>query len=319
VARQPYPGLRPFEADETDIFFGRESHVDAMVNRLAQHRLLAVTGASGSGKSSLVKAGLIEALEIGLLTEAGPAWCVAQLRPRDHPMRELAAALVSALGVDRYENDVALHRASLERGPLALIELLTERPLPSGANLLILVDQFEELYRYRGLAGREEAEAFVALLLASAGQRNVPIYIVLTMRSDYFGECARFEGLAEAISNAQYLCPRLTRDQITSAIEGPAAVFGGKVEPLLVSRILNDMGTDPDQLPLMQHALMRLWDEAQARDPAAPLLRLADYIAVDGLKGSLSRHADEILAEVTRDAPQRGETARRLFCLVTEG
>src|SRR5262249_39592303 len=162
-------------------------------------------------------------------TEAGAAWCAAQLRPRDHPMAELAAALLSALGVDRYENDVALRRATLERGPLALVDQLAEQPLPSGANLLILVDQFEELFRYRGLAGREEAEAFVALLLASAAQRTVPIYVVLTMRSDYFGECAQFKGLAEAISDAQYLCPRLTRDQITAAIEGPAAVFGGKV------------------------------------------------------------------------------------------
>lgn len=96
-------------------------------------------------------------------------------------------------------------------------------------------------------------------------------------------------------------------------------MFGGKVEPLLVSRMLNDMGTDPDQLPLMQHALMRLWDEAKARDAMAPVLRLEDYLAADGLKGSLSRHADEILAEVTDDAPQRAEIARRLFCLVTEG
>jgi hypothetical protein len=243
-----------------------------MVNRLAQHHLLAVTGTSGSGKSSLVNAGLIEAVEIGLLAEAGAVWRIAQLRPRDRPMAELAAALVTALGDERYENDIELRRAALERGPLALVEQLTERPLPGGGNLLIVVDQFEELFRYRGLAGREEAEAFVALLLATAGQRAVPIYVVLTMRSDYFGECAQFEGLAEVISDAQYLCPRLTREQITAAIEGPAAVFGGRVDPLLVSRILNDMGTNPDQLPLMQHALMRLWDDAKARGQAAPVL-----------------------------------------------
>jgi len=180
-------------------------------------------------------------------------------------MTELAAALLDALGAARTADDVALRRAGLERGPLSLIEELRERPPPDRGNLLILVDQFEELFRYQGLAGREEAEAFVALLLASANERHVPIYIVLTMRSDFLGRCAEFDGLAEAVTDAQYLCPRLSREQIRSAIEGPAKVFGGMVEPRLVSRIVDDMGTDPDQLPLMQHALMRLWELARAR------------------------------------------------------
>src|SRR5207248_3196495 len=140
-----------------------------------------------------------------------------------------------------------------------------------------------------------------------------------TMRSDFFGECARFEGLAEAVCESIYLCPRLSRDQIIAAIEGPARVFGGRLEPALAARIANDMGVDPDQLPLMQHALMRLWEAALLRDRAAPLLRLDDYLAAGGLKASLSRHADEILAEVTRDTPERTRIARHLFCLLTAG
>jgi WD40 repeat protein len=311
--------LRPFERYEADVFFGRETQVDAMVDRLGRRRLLAVTGGSGCGKSSLVRAGLLEALETGLLATAGPVWRFATSRPGGHPMTELAAALITALGGPRTEDDLALWRARLERGPLSLIEELNERPLSDSGNLLILVDQFEELFRYRSLTGREEAEAFVALLLASAEQEAVPIYIVLTMRSDFLGRCAEFDGLAEAVSDAQYLCPRLSRDQIRSAIEGPAEVFGGKVEARLTSRIVNDMGTDPDQLPLMQHALMRLWELARARAPNAPQLRLVDYDAEGGIKGSLSRHADEILTQVARDGSQRAETARRLFCLLTEG
>jgi len=315
----PYPGLRPFERHEADIFFGRETQVDAMVNRLAQHRLLAVTGSSGSGKSSLVYAGLLEALETGLLAAAGPVWRFATLHPGVRPMTELAEALLAAFGGPRAPDDVGLRRAALERGPLSLIEELQARPKSDGGNLLIVVDQFEELFRYQGLAGQEEAEAFVALLLASAGQILVPIYIVLTLRSDFLGRCAEFDELAEAVSDAQYLCPRLSRDQIRSAIEGPAAVFGGKVEPRLVARIVNDMGPDPDQLPLMQHALMRLWDLARARDPKTPKLRLDDYDREGGIRGSLSRHADEILGEVTQDVPERTQTARRLFCLLVEG
>jgi hypothetical protein len=146
----PYPGLRPFERHEADIFFGRETQVDAMVDRLGRHHLLAVTGSSGSGKSSLVRAGLLEALETGLLDAAGPVWRFATLRPGGHPMTELAAALLEAAGGARTPDDVALRRAGLERGPLSLIEELRERPLPDRGNLLILVDQFEELFRYQG-------------------------------------------------------------------------------------------------------------------------------------------------------------------------
>ena len=233
-------------------------------------------------------------------------------------MTELATALLKASGDPSGPDDIALRRAALDRGPLSLIQDLREQPLPEHVNLLILVDQFEELFRYQGLAGREEAEAFVALLLASVAQRDIPIYIVLTMRADFFGECALFEELAETISESLYLCPRLRRDYIMAAIQEPARVFGGAVEPALAARIVNDMGTDPDQLPLMQHALMRLWETAQAHDPEAPVLRLIDYVAADGLKGSLRRHADEILAEATATTAEASNTARRLFCLLTE-
>jgi WD40 repeat protein len=323
MARSPYPGLRPFDRDEADVFFGRERHVDAMVDRLAQRRLLVVTGNSACGKSSLVRAGLLEALETGLMSAAGPVWRFATLRPGEHPMMELARSLVEAIdGGERFPGDVGLRQAGLERGPLSLIEELGERPLADNANLLIVVDQFEELFRFKGLAEREEAEAFVALLLASALQNEIPalrIYVVMTMRSDFLGHCADFDGLAEAVNDAQYLCPRLTREQSAMAIEGPAQVFQGTVEPRLVTRILNDMGTDPDRLPLMQHALMRLWERACAPNRNYPVLRLDDYLTEGGIKGSLSRHADEIFDEIAGTASGRGETTRRLFCLLTEG
>jgi CHASE2 domain-containing sensor protein len=342
VAGSPYPGLRPFERDDADVFFGREAQIDAMVDRLARGRLLAVTGSSGSGKSSLVRAGLLEALETGLLAEAGPTWRFAILRPRDHPMSELAGAVLEARGLAREPADIALRRAALERGPLSLVDELSERPLLGGANLLLLVDQFEEVFRYQrqNLTAREEAEALVALLLASAAQRVAPIYVVLTMRSEFLGRCADFIGLAEAVSDSQFLCPRLTREAIVAAIERPAAVFGGSVEPALVSRIINDMGIDADQLPLMQQALMRLWKLS------APMLTLKTYLEQGGLKAKpepkpgetteeeggeaeeaeeikkepiLSRHAEEILATVSDRNPQAIETARRLFCLLIEG
>ena len=138
-------------------------------------------------------------------------------------------------------------------------------------NLLILVDQFEELFRFADLAKQrdagDEAPAFVKLLLEAAQQTDVPVYVVITMRSDFLGDCDRFRGLPEAISDSQYLIPRLTRDELRAVITGPIGVRGGRIAPSLVQRLLNDVGDDMDQLPVLQHALMRAWDHWERHDP----------------------------------------------------
>ena len=256
-------GLRPFERSESDIFFGREEQADQLLRTLENSHFLTVVGPSGCGKSSLVRAGMIAGLETGYMARAGARWRVATMRPGASPFRRLAAALLdkAALGTERegHENVAAFLEATLRRGPLGLVEALRETPLAQGTNLLLLVDQFEEVFRFRATADRDEADAFVALLLQSSRQHEVPIYVVLTMRSDYIGDCAVFTGLPEALNESQYLTPRLTREQRRSAIVGPARVFGGDVEPQLVNRILNEMGPEPDLLPVFQHLLMRMW------------------------------------------------------------
>jgi tetratricopeptide (TPR) repeat protein len=271
----PYPGLRPFKREESDIFFGREQHVDQLLGKLGQHHFLAVVGTSGSGKSSLVKAGMLPALEAGFLAQAGAHWYVADLRPGHRPMWALAESLLGsqAFGPARGNamESLALLHATLRRGPLGLVEAMRETPLPERANLLVLVDQFEEIFRYRRDIDSQEADAFVALLVASARQREVNVYVALTMRSDFLGDCAVFLDLPETINESQFLAPRLARDQRAAAITEPARVFGGDVEPGLVNQMLNDMGADPDQLPLMQHALMRMWDLASRGGGSTPL------------------------------------------------
>ena len=197
------------------------------------------------------------------MAEVGSRWRICELRPGDRPLGRLARNLASPdiLGAERTSRrSDGIMEATLRRGPLGLIEIVRgAEALKGHANLLVLVDQFEEIFRYRDRITADEADAFVALLLASAGQTEVPIYVVITMRSDYLGECAVFHGLPEAVSDSQYLTPRLTREDLELAIAGPARVFGGQVEPKLLNRLINDFGTDPDQLPLLQHALARLW------------------------------------------------------------
>jgi hypothetical protein len=308
----PYPGLRPFRYDESDIFFGRERQTDQLLARLAHNRFLAVIGPSGCGKSSLVKAGMLPALRAGFMAEVGSRWRICELRPGDQPLGRLARALASPdiLGAGRdSEESAAFLEATLRRGPLGLIEIVKGAEALQGATLLVLVDQFEEIFRYRERIAADEADAFVALLLASAGQHEVPIYVVITMRSDYLGECAVFQGLPEAVSSSQYLTPRLTREELELAIAGPARVFGGQVDPQLQNRLINDFGTDPDQLPLLQHALARLWSRCSA-SVAVPLLTVQDYEAIGGLAAALSKHGDEVLAEL---APEQQRIAEIMF------
>ncbi len=195
-------------------------------------------------------------------------------------------------------------QAALERGPRSLLDFLADLPLPADENVLILVDQFEEMFRFTPGTAQAEAEAFVALLLAVTQQRDLPIYAVLTMRSDVLGHCDRFVGLPEAVNAAQFLTPRLSREQSRQAIEEPVRVCGGVVELELVNRLLNDLGTDPDQLPLMQHALMRLWTSAQQAGTAPIRLTLEQYRAIGGLAQALSNHANETLAALD-DADQQ--------------
>jgi PQQ-dependent catabolism-associated CXXCW motif protein len=339
IADEPYPGLRSFYRDETHIFFGREGTINTMVDRLAAHRFLAVTGASGSGKSSLVRTGLLDALDRGLLAEAGADWRVVDLRPGGQPLAALTDALIVATGDPVPAGADPIVQARLARGSRGLVDWLDEVGFPPQTNLLLLVDQFEELFRIRQGRSPDEMDAFVALLLASAAQRQRRIYVVITMRSDFIGDCAQFPGLAEAINDGQFLTPRLTREQCRQAIEGPATVYSGRVEPALVSRMLNDMGSNPDQLPLMQHVLMLMWRTASQRaGDQGPVLTLAQYEAVGGISvgplpqdttqrgesvaperrsnGALSNHADEILSKLM---PQQQRLAAFLFRALTEG
>ena len=299
----PYPGLRPFERDETDIFFGREDHTDQLLEKLGQNRFLAVVGPSGCGKSSLVRTGLLAGLEGGLLTSAGIYWHIAEMRPGNHPEAHLAEALLadSALGDDYIKHftdkpeAVASLQATLRRGPLSLCELWQEAQFDTGTRLLLLVDQFEELFRYYQQGEVEETAAFVALLLAS--YQNPNIYVIITMRSDFIGDCAAFYGLPEAVNAGLYLTPRLTREQLAEAIALPATVFGGTIEQGLLNRLLNDAGNDPDQLPIIQHALMRMWQHAANAEE--DVLTLAHYEQIGGFKKALSNHADKAYDELT--------------------
>ena len=308
IIQNPFPGLRPFETDEYRLFFGREGQSDALIARLERSHFLAVVGTSGSGKSSLVRAGLLPALRGGLMAGAGSGWRIAIMRPGSDPIGNLASALADndvlpeAGGGLAQEEAEAVIEARLRRGSLGLVDLARQARLGPNEKLLIVVDQFEELFRFR--AAREvsstgdDAAAFVKLLLEAAQQREFALYIVPTMRSDFLGDCAQFQGLPEAINDGQYLIPRMTRDERRFAITGPVGVTRGKITEPLVNRLMNDVGDNPDQLPILQHALMRTWDYWATHRLNGEPIGLQHYEAVGTMADALSEHADEAFNEL---------------------
>lgn len=326
--KNPFPGLRPFETDEYRLFFGREGQSDELLSRLQRSRFLAVVGTSGSGKSSLIRAGLMPALHGGMMEGAGAGWRIAVMRPGGDPIGNLAIELakkevLSEAGAGlRADEAEALIDATLRSTSLGIVNVARQGRLNEHEKLLIVVDQFEELFRFRAVreatSGGDEAMAFVKLLLEAAQQREQSIYVVLTMRSDFLGDCAQFQGLPEAINDGQYLIPRMTRDERRFAVTGPVGVTRGKISEPLVNRLLNDVGDQPDQLPILQHALMRTWEHWQATRQNREPIGIEHYEAIGTMSEALSRHADEAFNELRDDRSRR--VAERLFkCLSERG
>ena len=320
----PFPGLRPFEADEDHLFFGREKEIDELLRRLRLTRFLSIVGSSGSGKSSLVRSGLIPSLYGGFMVNTSPSWRVAIMRPGEDPVRHLAAALnapdvLGATGELETTNSILLE-ATLRRGTRGLVEAVRQARVLAQDNLLIVVDQFEELFRFRKNLqlenSKNEAVAFVKLLLEAAQQGEIPIYIVITMRSDFIGDCMDFPGLPEAINSGLYLVPRMTRDELRSAIAGPVAVGGGNISQRLVLRLLNDFGDEYDQLPILQHALMRTWDHWAQRSASTNAIDIDDYETIGTIGQALSIHAEEAYEEVGDDNGKK--VAERIFKALTD-
>jgi energy-coupling factor transporter ATP-binding protein EcfA2 len=323
----PYPGLRPFTEAEAHVFFGRDTLVDEMLLRLDRSRFLGVVGVSGSGKSSLLQAGLVPRLQGDLSSDASGRWRVLTMRPWTDPLGRLARGLarpglLSMPGADASTPDVI--EATLRRSGIGLLKLVAQA-LPSDARLLIIVDQFEELFRFKGstLDGRfgDDPAALVALLLETV-RGEAPVSVLISMRSDFIGECARFPGLAELMSASQYLVPRMTRDQLAEAITGPAAIEGVTLQPQLVQQLLNDVEDSQDQLPVLQHALMRTWQHwsqsatGAASGGAARAIDFDAYNATGGMARALSAHADQVLADL-KD-PTEQQAAQRIFRALTD-
>ena len=295
----PFPGLRPFDYAQHHLFFGREEQVRQLLNTLEEHRFLVVLGPSGCGKSSLVRAGMVPQLRAGQVAQGD--WKVAICSPGRSAMGSLAATL-NAVGIGGDGAEARLHQDTS-----GLAEVAKSAGITAGHPLLLVVDQFEEIFRLHPAddAAAAEAELFVDSVLVASRQREIPIYVALTMRAEFLGDCTIFPGLPEAINDVDYLVPRMNREQLQATIEKPIGVAGAEIVPDLVERVLEDSGESMAQLPLMQHALMRTWDYWQAHGRERRPLQMRHYEAIGTMSEAFSRHAEEVYAELPDDDARR--------------
>lgn len=300
AVRNPYKGLRAFDEADAGDFFGREPLVQQLLDRLEsagrRARLVTVVGPSGSGKSSLVRAGLIPALRQGR-ARGSERWFVATTRPGSKPMLELERALAEIAACGRAELSEAL-----ASGADGLVRA-AEAALPeAGAELLLVVDQFEELF---SLAAADERRQLADQLHRAATDESGRVRVVVTLRADFYDQALLDPALGEVVAATTMAVPALSSEELERAVVEPAEAVGTAVHRDLVAQILNDVTTAPAALPLLQYALTELFDRR-----SGDALTLEGYHAIGGAQGALAGRAEQLYASLD---PAGQRACRQLF------
>lgn len=289
----PYRGLRAFREEDAPLFFGREAFTERLAEAVTQHTLIAVVGASSSGKSSVVRAGLVPYLRKGV---GGQVWDIATLVPGDRPLHALAAALVPDLEPEMTEinrlTEIGKLAGYFAERSVALRDVAARvlKKQPGTDRLLLVVDQWEELYTL--VHDDQVRERFVEELL-EASTRGM-LTVVLTLRGDFFGRVLSHRAFADRLQDAIANLGPMTREELGHAIEAPAQKVGLTFEPGLVGRILDDVEEEPGSLSLLEFVLTNLWEERRA----GTLLHAA-YEAMGEVSGAMTRRADEVFAALS--------------------
>ena len=308
--RTPYLGLAAFQETDAEFFFGRERLVEELLGRVQQARFVCVAGPSGSGKSSLVQAGLIHALRQGKL--AGSAkWRDTTLTPRADPIEQLAQAMARLAqnpDAGQYLRERGLTDANaLHQQAEALLSA------DSSQRLIVYVDQFEELFTQT--KNEEVRRAFLALLTTAAQHTNGRVIVIFSLRADFVAQCATYPELRELINQQFQLVGALAPEELARAIVLPTLAVGAQIEPALVEQLISDTKGEPGALPLLQFALKDLFDAQAPRKGDVVTLTRKDYLARGGLHQALERHAESVFAQFTETQKQ---LARQIFTHLIE-
>ncbi|HLZ31917.1 MAG TPA: BTAD domain-containing putative transcriptional regulator [Chloroflexota bacterium] len=310
----PFQGLRCFDEADADRFFGREGLAARLVGRLRSEPFLAVLGASGSGKSSVVRAGLVPALRRAQRSNDGNGRSagdfnsdVRVLTPTAHPLEALAVSLLPKTTNDGLGEDRALVLDELSRDSRGLWRWLTQRVRP-GRRAVLVVDQFEELFTL--CHDNFEREAFAENLLGAA-EPDGPAAVVIALRADFYAHCAPYASLREAVAQHQEYVGPMTLAELRRAIQEPAHQSGWELEPGLVDLLLRDVGEEPGGLPLLSHALLETWNRRRGWR-----LTLAAYTASGGVHGAIAQTAETVFGQQL--TPEQQAIGRRVFLNLTE-
>ncbi len=300
IPPNPYQGLSAFGEDDAAFFFGREKLVNSLVQATHSQPLVAVIGPSGSGKSSVVFAGLIPQLR----TQGN--WLIESFRPGNQPFYQLASALVRQLepeiGETQQLQSAAGLATNIQQGKVTLQQVasrIIERN--PDKRLLLFVDQFEELYT---LCQKEEQELFADMLLQAIHQKSITL--VFTLRADFYGYVLSYRPFRDALQEfTPQLVSSMSREELIAAIAQPAQKLFVQLEAQLQERILDDVGLEPGNLPLLEFALTRLWSKQQNR-----MLTHQSYNEIGGVKKALANHAEQIYRQLSQTEQKQ---AQRIF------
>jgi WD40 repeat protein/DNA-binding winged helix-turn-helix (wHTH) protein len=323
----PFRSLTVFEPEDAWLFFGRDPEIADLLDRLAHSPILAMVGNSGSGKSSLLRAGLIPALREGRSPRAngssgtlpGESWRSAVVRPSAAPFDYLAEVLpgqlAPELSVKEQADFIADCREKLPAGGdalrnavSALVFAATDKTDQAGrTRVLLVVDQFEELFT---LTGKPEVrDRYIDGLLAAARlDSSIPVHLVLALRADFFGHCLDHPGLSRCLETSLFTLSSMTPEQMRETIEKRLELAGGRAEPGLIDSLLEDVGAEPGNLALLEHALGHLWE--QCGGPGCTFTNYA-YAQMGRLRGALGRHADHVYQSLENDKQRL--LAQRIF------
>ena len=310
----PYKGLRYFDCTEEDAkyFYGRNALTDELLEKVRLGNFLAVLGASGSGKSSVVRAGLLYQLKLGRRLSGSENWSIKIFKPGENPLQSLALGFLDTelSGIER-ASQLAQAEELISKGADGLRQLVTSLVTDDIQRLVIVIDQFEEAFAL--CKNDEERQKFFECILGALQQCGDKLCLVLTMRADFFGKCAEqdYSGLSQQIQQNLVTVTPMTGEELKQAIEKPAEQVELKIEPELVEEMLVDVANAPGSLPLLQDTLTELW-----KNRSDNCLRLNTYAHLGGVIGTLRQRATNVYDSF--DNKEEKAVCKHIFLALTQ-